>query len=264
MDCLISTPVFLYPLLTMPFGVVNFNGLSYGDAIPFKRKNMPRKSLDHQLHLIRDDLLLLSSMVETALEESVIALKDYDTEKSRAVYKNDMQINDKRFEMEWQIMAIITIQSPILFDLRFLASALNICTKLERIGDYAKTIARINLMSESIGVPRFLNTIQNMGFKTSDMLHRSMTAFIHTNAPAATRIISDDDMIDAMYTNLYTELMEFVTRNAYNVERVNYLLWAAHNLERAADRVTNICERTIYIETGELGNVAFSNSSLSK
>jgi len=238
----------------MPFGRVNFDGLSYEDVTPFKRK-MPRTNLDHQLHLIRDDLLLLGSMVETALEESVAALRDFDLEKSRAVYENDTQINDKRFDLEGQIMTVIAIQSPVLFDLRFLASALIICTELERIGDYAKTIARISLMSEGISIPRFLNTIYDMGIKTSDMLHRSMTAFIQTNARSAIRIISDDDMIDAMYANLYSDLMEFVARDAYNVERVNSLLWVGHNLERAADRVTNICERTIYVETGELGDM---------
>ena len=225
---------------------------------------MPRKSLDQQLQLIRDDLLLLGSMVETALEESVTALRDFDLGKSRVVYEKDVQINDKRFELEWQIMAVITIQSPVLFDLRFLASALNICTELERIGDYAKTIARINLMSEGVGIPRFLNVIYNMGVKTSDMLHRSMTAFVHTNAPSAARIISDDDMIDTMYASLYSSLMEYVIRNPSQVEYVNYLLWMAHNLERAADRVTNICERTIYIETGELGDTALPSPRLPK
>jgi phosphate transport system protein len=176
-----------------------------------------------------------------------------------------MQINDKRFEMEGQIVAVIAIQSPVSSDLRFLASALSICTELERIGDYAKTIARISLMAEGIIIiPRFLNTIYDMGVKTSDMLHRSMTAFIQTNAPSAIRIISDDDMIDAMYANLYCDLMEFVARDAYNVERVNSLLWVGHNLERAADRVTNICERTIYVETGELGDMMPSYPHLPK
>ena len=103
-----------------------------------------------------------------------------------------------------------------------------------------------------------------MGVKTSDMLHRAMTAFIHTNVPSAVRIISDDDMIDAMYNNLYSEVMEFVIRGAHNMERANYLFWVAHNLERAADRVTNICERTIYVETGELSDMAFSNPHLPK
>jgi len=135
---------------------------------------------------------------------------------------------------------------------------------LERIGDYAKTIARINWVSEGISVPCLLSMIYGMGIKTSDMLHRSMTAFIHTNAPSAVRIISDDDMIDEMYNNLYSEVMEFVVRDARNTERANYLLWVAHNLERAADRVTNICERTIYVETGELGDMMLSNPVLPK
>ena len=225
---------------------------------------MPRKSLDQQLQIIRDDLLLLSSMVETALVESVSALKDHDMERSRNVYENDTLINAKRFDLEGQVIVTIAIQSPVLHDLRFLASALNICTELERIGDYAKAIARINLMSEGIGVPHLLNMTYEMGVKTSDMLHRSMTAFIHVNVPSAVRIISDDDMIDAMYNKLYSEVMEFVIRGAHNIERANYLFWVAHNLERAGDRVTNICERTIYVETGELSDMMLSNPRLPK
>ena len=223
---------------------------------------MPRQSLDKEIKIIRDDVLLLSSMVETALVESVSALKDHDMERSRVVYENDILINAKRFDLEGQIIVTIATQAPILFDLRFLASAMNICTELERIGDYAKTIARINLMSEGVGVPHLLSNIYDMGVITSDMLHHAMTAFMHTNAPTAIRIISDDDIIDAMYNNLYSELMDFVIRRPQDVERANYLFWVAHNLERAADRVTNICERTIYIETGELGNMAFSNLRL--
>ena len=217
---------------------------------------MPRKSLDHQLQIIRDDLLYLSSMVETALIDSVSALQDHNMEKSRIVHDNDLQINARRFDLEGQIIVTIATEAPILFDLRFLASALNICTELERIGDYAKTIASINLMSEGIGVPRFLSIIYDMGVKAADMLHRAMTAFIHSNTPSAVRIIADDDIIDRLYYNLYSELMDFVVRGAHNIERVNRLLWVAHNLERAADRVTNICERTIYVETGELVDMA--------
>ena len=223
---------------------------------------MPRQSLDKEIKIIRDDVLLLSSMVETALVESVSALKDHNMERSRVVYESDVLINAKRFDLEGQIIVTIATQAPILFDLRFLASAMNICTELERIGDYAKTIARINLMSEGVGVPHLLSNIYDMGVITSDMLHHAMTAFMHTNAPTAIRIISDDDIIDAMYNNLYSELMDFVIRRPQDVERANYLFWVAHNLERAADRVTNICERTIYIETGELGNMAFSNLRL--
>lgn len=223
---------------------------------------MLRKGLDQELQIVRDDLLLLSSMVETALVESVSALRDHDREKSRIIYNNDAQINAKRFDLEGQIIVTIATQAPVLFDLRFLASALNICTELERIGDYAKTIARINLISEGASVSRLLSITYDMGIKTSDMLHRAMTAFIQTNAPSAIRIISDDDIIDTMYNNLYSELMNYVICDAQNIDRANYLLWVAHNLERAADRVTNICERTIYGETGELGDMAFSNLRL--
>ena len=225
---------------------------------------MPRTSFDQELQIIRDAMLLLSSMVETALVESVVALKDHDMEKSRVIYDNDAQINARRFDLEGQIIVTIATQAPVLFDLRFLASAMNICTELERIGDYAKTIARINLISEGINVPRFLSTIYDMGIKTSDMLHRAMTAFIHTNMPSAVRIIADDDIIDEMYNNIHSELMYFIIRGAHNTDRANYLLWVAHNLERAADRVTNICERTIYVETGELGDTAFSNHHFPK
>lgn len=220
---------------------------------------MPRKSLDQELQIIRDDLLLLSSMVETALIESVTVLKDHDMERSRIVYDNDAYINAKRFELEGQIIVTIATQAPVLFDLRFLASALNICTELERIGDYAKTIARINLISEGISIPRLLTISYDMGIKVSDMLHLAMTAFIQSNSPSAVRIIADDDIIDSMYRQIYSELMNFVVRSAHNMDRANYLLWVVHNLERAADRVTNICERTIYVETGELGDEAFSN-----
>ena len=126
---------------------------------------MPRKSLDQQLQIIRDDLLLLGSMVETALIESVTVLKDHDMEKSRIVYDNDLQINAKRFDLEGQIIVTIATQAPVSFDLRFLASALNICTELERIGDYAKTIARINLISEGISIPRLLSITMIWGSK---------------------------------------------------------------------------------------------------
>lgn len=225
---------------------------------------MPRKSLDQELQIVRDELLLLSSMVETALIESVLALKDHDMEKSRVVYNNDAQINAKRFSLEGQIIVTIATQAPVLFDLRFLASAMNICTELERIGDYAKTIARINLISEGINVPRLLSKTYDMGIKTSDMLHRAMTAFVHTNAPSAVRIIADDDIIDALYNKLFSELMDFVVRGAHNTERANQLLWVAHCLERAGDRVTNICERTIYVETGELGDMMLPNLNVQK
>ena len=211
---------------------------------------MPRKTLDQELQNIADDMLILGSMAEQALVASVMALKDHDMDKSRFVREGDKRINIKRYQMEGEIMEIIATQSPLTRDLRFLASAMNICTELERIGDYAKAIANANLRSEGISMPGPLVTAYKMGMKTADMLHRAMSAFIDANADAARKIIYEDDVIDGMYEQLYNACIDRVIEDPRNTDRINYLLWAAHNLERSADRVTNICERTIYVKTG--------------
>lgn len=211
---------------------------------------MPRKTLDQELQIISDDLLILGSMVEQALVTSVVALKDHDMDKSRFVREWDRHINTKRYSVEGQIIVTIATQSPLARDLRFLASSMNICTELERIGDYAKAIANANLLSGGISMPSLLVTAHKMGMKAADMLHRSMAAFIDANAEAACKIIYEDDIVDGMYNQLYRACMDRVIEGARTTDRINYLLWAAHNLERSADRVTNICERAIYVKTG--------------
>lgn len=211
---------------------------------------MPRTTLDHEIQVISEDILLLGNMVEQALVTSVQALKDHDFEKSRFIRHNDETINIKRFELEGQIIVTIATQAPITRDLRFLASCLNICTELERIGDYAKAIANANLKSGGISIPNLLVIARKMGLKTADMLHRSMTAFLQDDAETAQNIIFEDDVIDAHYKNLYEASIERVRYDARYMQRVSYLLWVAHSLERSADRVTNICERTIYVKTG--------------
>jgi phosphate transport system protein len=127
---------------------------------------------------------------------------------------------------------------------------MNICTELERIGDYAKAIANANLLSGGISMPIPLVTAYKMGMTAADMLHRSMTAFIESNDAAARTIIYEDDVVDGLYIRLYNLCMERVIEDPRNTDRISYLLWVAHNLERSADRVTNICERTIYVKTG--------------
>jgi phosphate transport system protein len=99
-------------------------------------------------------------------------------------------------------------------------------------------------------MPVPLVTAYKMGVTSADMLHRSMTAFIESNDGAARKIIYEDDVVDGLYIQLYNGCMDRVIEDPRNTDRVNYLLWVAHNLERSADRVTNICERTIYVKTG--------------
>jgi phosphate transport system protein len=223
---------------------------------------MSRKILDYELQTICDDLLILSSMVETALCDSVTSVKEYNKEISQMVMMNDAHINKKRYAIEAEIVVVIATQSPVTRDLRFLSSALTVCSELERIGDYAKTVAKVNLRLQEIGVPRLLSTAYNMGSATMDMLHRAMTAFVLADAGTARRIIPEDDNCDGMYQQIYAELMKFIVKDVRNAEYVNNFLWIAHNLERAGDRVTNICERAIYIETGELGSDSSSMDGL--
>lgn len=212
---------------------------------------MSRKTFSQEMQEIRDEILLLSSMVEQAVMNSAEALKNNDLEYARQILSRDIVINRKRFEIEVSIMVLMATQQPIAHDLRLLAASLDICTELERMGDYAKGIANINLRSEGLSLPRILREIYAMAEKAVDMLHRAMTAFANENIQVAQAIIREDDIIDECYSKLYDEAIHSVLDNPRNIERANYIIWVAHNLERLGDRVTNICERVMYVVTGE-------------
>lgn len=212
---------------------------------------MPRKTFSQEMQEIKDEILLLSSMVEQAVMNSAAALKNNDLECARQIHADDAHINRKRFEIEYSIMILIATQQPIAHDLRILAASLDICTELERMGDYAKAIANINIRSEGLSLPRILRDIYSMAEKAVDMLHRAMTAFADEDEEAAKTIILEDDVIDECYSRLYSEAIHTVLGDPGNIERANYVIWAAHNLERLGDRVTNICERVVFIMTGQ-------------
>ena len=200
---------------------------------------------------IRNEVLLLSSMVEQAVMNSARALKDNDVDGSRQVLLNEIDINKKRYEIEISIVVLMATQQPVARDLRMLAASLDICSELERMGDYAKEIANINIRSEGLSLPVILKDIYSMAEKAVDMLHRAMTTFADEDTQTALAIIAEDDVIDACYTKLYYEAVNNVLGDPRNIERANYVLWIAHNLERLGDRTTNVCERVIYIVTGE-------------
>lgn len=208
---------------------------------------MHRKNFSQELQDVKDEILLLSSMVEQAVIDSVSALKDNDLTRARQILVNDSFINRKRFEIEHSIIVLIATQQPIAHDLRLLASSLDICTELERMGDYAKEIANINIRSEGLSMPYILNEICSMAEKVVDMLHRAMTTFADEDPATAEHIIQEDDIIDECYSRLYQEAVQSVLKDPRNIERANYVIWIVHNLERLGDRVTNICERVIYI-----------------
>jgi len=212
---------------------------------------MLRKSFSHEMQEIKDEILLLGSMVEEAVMDSVKALKDNDLDGSRLVLLNDMNINRKRFEIEISILVLIATQQPAARDLRTLAASLTICTELERMGDYAKGIANINIRSQGLGLPSILRDIYSMAEKAVDMFHRAMTTFADEDIQTAQKIILEDDVIDECYTHLYYKAMDTLVGDPRNIERVNYVLSVIHNLERLGDRVTNLCEQVVYAVTGE-------------
>jgi len=212
---------------------------------------MARKTFMQEMHEVKDDILLLGSMVEEAVMESVQALKDNDLDRSRAVLLQDWLINRKRYEIETSIMVLLATQQPIARDLRTLAACLGVCTELERMGDYAKGIGTINLRSGGLSLPFILREIYSMAEKAMDMLHRAMTTFAEEDAGAAKSLIQYDDVIDECYTKLYTDAVNNIMGDPRNIERVNYVIWVAHNLERLGDRVTNICELVFYMVTGD-------------
>jgi len=217
-----------------------------------------RKTFEAEIQQLKDELLLMGSMVEQQLLDSVDALKKRNLEASHRIYDSDAKINSKRYGIEEQVMILIATQQPMAHDLRLLASILEVSAELERMGDYAKGIATINIRMGEEPTLKPLIDIPRMAKKGADMLHRSLTAFINEDVNAARAIPPEDDEVDALYTQVYRELMTFVMSDPKNIDRANYLLWTAHNLERFADRVTNICERTVFIATGEIKEIGSS------
>ena len=217
-----------------------------------------RKTFEMEIQQLKDEMLLMGSMVEQQVLEAVEALKKRDIETSQRIFKADAKINAKRFGIEEQVMVLIATQQPMAHDLRLLASILEVSAELERMGDYAKGIATINMRMGSDAPLKPLIDLPRMAQKASDMLHRALTAFINEDVATARAIPAEDDEVDGLYTQVYRELMTYIMADPRTIDRANFLLWTAHNLERFADRVTNICERTVFIVTGELKEIGSS------
>jgi phosphate transport system protein len=213
---------------------------------------MTRETLERKIQELLDQVLELGGMVEQSTLQAIDSLKNRDIESSKSVYAGDKQINDMRFEIESQCMIVMASQQPMATDLRILASILEISTELERMGDYAKGIALINIRMGEDPLLKPLIDLPRMAELTTDMLHRALDAFAKTDVEKARAIPKEDDQVDDLYNQVHRELITFMISDPTTIDRANNLMWAAHNLERMADRVTNICERTIFVATGEL------------
>jgi phosphate transport system protein len=213
---------------------------------------MPRDTLDRQIHHLQDEVLLLGSMVEQAMLDAVDALKRQDGDTARRIFHDDRLINEKRYAIENAILILIATQQPMARDLRMLAAIMEVITELERMGDYAKGIAKVTMRLGASAVITNMRDLSTMAEKAVDMLHRALGAFFAENAKMAYDIPKEDDEVDELYNKVYRSLVSSMIANPETIDQANLLMWVAHNIERMADRVTNICERTVFIATGEL------------
>lgn len=214
---------------------------------------MTRETFDRELQQLQDEVLVLGSLVENAIMESVELLKRRDMEGARRLIREDRRvINEKRFAIESEALTLIATQQPMAGDLRVIAAVIEIAHELERMGDYAKGIAKINVMMGDEPLLKPLIDVPLMAEKARGMLHRALEAFVNRDVELARAIPKEDDEVDALYNQVYRELLTMMMENPRDIDRATYLLWVAHNLERTADRVANICERVIFMVTGEL------------
>jgi phosphate transport system protein len=214
---------------------------------------MPRESFERALQIELDQVLVLGSMSEQAIQQSIDALRHRDHATARKIYEADIHINEKRYSIEQNCITLIATQQPMARDVRFLAAILEIITELERIGDYAKGICKINLLlTDEIEDPQIFYDLERMADLGLGMLRRALDAFVNLDVAVARAIPSEDDQVDRLYNHIYMQLIQAMMTDKTTINRANHLMWAAHNLERMADRVTNICERIVYAGTGEM------------
>jgi phosphate transport system protein len=223
---------------------------------------MTRRTFDQELQRLEDEVLALGSMVEEALVQAIETLKKRDLAASRLLIAGDRTINERRYAIEEDAITLIATQQPMAGDMRLLAAILEIVTELERMGDYAKGIARINLMIGEEPLIKPLVDLPVMAEKARDMLHQALQAFVRRDVELARAIPRTDDEVDALYNQIYRELITYILEDPHAIEQANHLMWAAHNLERTADRAINLCERVIFTVTGEMAELNGDESGI--
>ena len=219
---------------------------------------MIRTNIENRLDEIQDDILALASMVEKAIAHAIDALRERDLEASRAVVAFDDVIDEKRFAIEESCVDLLATQQPAARDLRWVIALLHIAVELERMGDYAEGIGKISLMMGDEPPLKPLIDIPRMAEMSISMLHRSIDALVTRDVDLAEQVCAADDEVDALHEQIYNELLLFMIKDPRSIQRATYLLWVTHDLERTADRATNVAERVIYLVTGKMQDLNLS------
>lgn len=219
---------------------------------------MVRETFAGHIKKLEIELMNMGEIVISAITRSVQALKTGDIKEANQVIEGDKLINEMRLEIEEKCIHLIALQQPVAADLREIIAILYVITDLERIGDYAEGISKIVLMLGTEPLVKPLVDIPLMAEKASDMLKKSLNAFIKRDAKTAQAICNMDDEVDKLYERVQHKLLTCMIEDPKTVSRATPLIWASHNLERMADRVTNICERTVYLATGSMREINVS------
>jgi phosphate transport system protein len=219
---------------------------------------MTRSGFERQLAEVQEDMLVMAGMVETSIIQSVEALRLRDVALARRTIENDAEIDRRRYEVEERCIELISLQAPLASDLRTIISVLHISVDLERMGDHAEGIAKIALMLADEPPLKPYIDIPRMAEVAIDMLHGSVEAYKMRDTKRAREIIDMDDVVDGLYEQVYHELLLFMIDDPTLTQRATYMIWVAHNLERIADRTTNICERVVYLVEGRIQNLNVS------
>jgi len=215
-----------------------------------KRIHMPRQAFTKELDRLQDELLIMNSMVVQALRESVKILRKQDIIDAKRLIANDRAINARRYTIEEAALLLMATQQPTAGDMRLIAALVELCGELERIGDYAKGVAKVTVYIGREPLIKPLVDIPQMCDKGIEMLRQALDAFIQRDTEAAYRIAKLDDELDDLYNQVHRELIDIMLEHPEQIDQANYLLWAAHNMERVGDRVVNICERIVFTVTG--------------
>jgi phosphate transport system protein len=219
---------------------------------------MTRSVFERQLAAVQEDMLVMAGMVETSITQSIEALRLRDVALARRTIENDAEIDRRRYEVEEKCIELISLQAPLASDLRTIISVLHISVDLERMGDHAEGIAKIALMLADEPPLKPYIDIPRMAEVAIDMLHGSVEAYKMRDTKRAREIIDMDDVVDALYEQVYHELLMFMIKDPTLTQRATYMIWVAHNLERIADRTTNICERVVYLVEGRIQDLNVS------
>ncbi|MCH8189729.1 MAG: phosphate signaling complex protein PhoU [Chloroflexi bacterium] len=219
---------------------------------------MTRIGFEHQLEELKDDMLTLGSMVEKAVIKAVDALKRRDFDTSQRIIEEDAMINHKRYEIEETCLRLLATQQPMAGDLRTIISVLHITVDLERMADHAAGIAKISLLIGDDPLIKPLIDIPRMAELVLDMLRRSLDSFINLDVALAKQVCRDDDEVDDLHDQVYRDLLNIMLEDPGTINQATYLTWVAHNLERIADRSTNISERAAFTATGKMEDIGAS------